>query len=325
MICVRIAVIIPAFNVAPFLGQTLGSLLRQTHADWTAVVVDDGSVDASAEVAAAFVDSRIRVLRQINAGVSAARNSGLRVVFGMDLKDRPAEAVMFLDGDDWLAPDALSALAHALSRSPEAVAVSGCFARADANGAIFPAPLPPQGDLLERLLTQNLFANGGHVLIRGAAAEAVGGFRTDLIYGEDWEYWTRLALSGPFASVAATAPVLFVRERTGSAYRSMGTNPSVYQSARDAIYRNTSFAARLGPARLARLSHQEAAERAWAIGREMIRHGRMLEGQGWLAHSLRLMPRMKRLLMIGLSWLRVGPFRPYPSARSQEVSLVSPV
>ena len=321
----HITVIIPAFNIAPFLGQTLDSLLRQTHADWTATVIDDGSVDGSAEVAAAFQDSRIRVLRQINAGVSAARNRGLRAVFGVDLKDRPAEAVMFLDGDDWLAPDALSALAHALDSSPEAVAVSGRFARAAADGAIYPAPPPPQGDLLEQLLTQNLFANGGHVLIRAAVAEAVGGFRTDLTYGEDWEYWTRLALCGPFAALPAAAPILFVRERTGSAYLSLGTSAFAYQSARDAIYRNPCFAARLGPARLAQLARREAAETAWAIGREMIRHGRTLDGQRWLAHSLRLMPRMKRVLMIGLSWLRVGPFRPYVPARSQGVSLVSPV
>ena len=114
----RIAIIIPAFNVAPFLRQTVNSVIDQTHLDWELVVVEDGSTDATASVAASFGDARIRLIRQDNAGVSAARNRGLRHAGSPD-------ALLFLDGDDWLAPDALIVLSDTLEAAPWAVAACG--------------------------------------------------------------------------------------------------------------------------------------------------------------------------------------------------------
>ena len=78
----RIAVIVPAFNVAPYLCDTIRSVLEQTHADWSLTVVDDGSTDATAALAAGFHDPRIGLIRQPNAGVSAARNRGIAASLG---------------------------------------------------------------------------------------------------------------------------------------------------------------------------------------------------------------------------------------------------
>ena len=89
----------------------------------------------------------------------------------------------------------------------------------------------PAGDILDRLLVRNLLVNGGHALIRRAAFEAAGGFDPELRYGEDWEYWVRLALRGPFQPVAGRAPLLFVRERDGSAYRRMARDPAAFAPA----------------------------------------------------------------------------------------------
>ncbi len=334
----RIAIIVPAFNVAPFLQQTLRSVVAQTHPDWVAVVVDDGSTDATAAVAASVPDHRIRLIRQPNAGVSAARNRGI-------LAADSADAILFLDGDDWLAPDALAVLAATLEAAPRTVAACGRYARvagsatkhmspgsgaehmAPRSGARHPSAgqgaqhrsnprlsaAPPHGCLLERLLRRNLFANGGHLLIRRAAVESAGAFRTDLSYGEDWEYWTRLAALGEFAAARPRAPVLFVRERPGSATLSHGTDPAAYRPAMEAIHRNPVLAAHIGTARLARLRCRAEAEMAWTIGRELIRHGRRRDGLLWLARSLRDAPTPRRLLLLGLAWLRRGPFRPYPS------------
>jgi glycosyltransferase involved in cell wall biosynthesis len=304
----HIAIVIPAFNVDPYLGDAIASVLVQTHADWTLVIVDDGSTDATAAVAADFHDARIHLLRQPNAGVSAARNTALAAIPRLAAK---ADAILFLDGDDWLAPDALALLARTLNRAPSAIAACARFARVSLDGTIRPAPPPPHGHLLEALLTRNLFANGGHLLIRRIAIEQAGEFRPDLRYAEDWEYWTRLAVLGEFAAVPSPAPLLFVRERPGSACILNATDPAACRPAITAIYRNPEIAARLGTARLAVLSRRIEAELAWTVGRELIRHGSRRNGLRWLARSIRHAPTPKRLLLIALFWTGSGPFQSY--------------
>ena len=102
----KLSVIIPAYNSAAFLGETLDSLLAQTHKAWEAVVVDDGSSDNTREIAESYSakDSRIRCISQQNAGVSCARNRGLEEATG--------DYAVFLDADDLYEPDALRAFAE---------------------------------------------------------------------------------------------------------------------------------------------------------------------------------------------------------------------
>jgi hypothetical protein len=88
---VRISVVIPCYNGAAFLADTLASVVAQTYQPWEILVVDDGSTDASAEVAASF-GPRVRVIRQTNQGESVARNRGIDEARG--------DWVAFLDADD---------------------------------------------------------------------------------------------------------------------------------------------------------------------------------------------------------------------------------
>jgi glycosyltransferase involved in cell wall biosynthesis len=188
---VHVAVVIPAFNIASFLPTAVQSVLEQTHPDWSLVIVDDGSTDATAAVGGRFEDERVRLIRRSNSGVSAARNAGIAAVLaghtGSPSVEAPLDALMFLDGDDWLAPAALRLLAEALENAPWAAAAVGRYARVDSSAVARLSPAPARGCLLERLLTRNVFANGGHLLIRREAIEAAGDFRSDLVYGEDWE------------------------------------------------------------------------------------------------------------------------------------------
>lgn len=94
-----LSIIIPVYNVAPYLRECLDSLLAQTFADWEAVCVDDGSADASGKILDEYADkdARIRVVHQTNRGVSAARNAALDMVKG--------EWIGFLDADDTIAVD----------------------------------------------------------------------------------------------------------------------------------------------------------------------------------------------------------------------------
>lgn len=307
----RIGIVVPAWNMAAYLGETVRSVLEQTHADWRMVVVDDGSTDDTAGVAAAFGDSRITLISQQNAGVSAARNAGLAAL------DPSAEAVLFLDGDDCLTRDALARLAAGLRRASRAVASAGGFVRFDevSDRAAHP---PPAGDLVEPLLLRNWFASPGHVLAWRWAVARVGTFRTDLAYGEDWEFLVRLALLGPFARVPGREPVLRVRVRAGGACRRLAHDPARFEACLDAIFGIPALLHRYGLVRLAMFRRRAEAESQWVIGRELIRHGRIGDGRPWLRRSVAALPSVKRLALLAaahaievLPAMLRGPFVPY--------------
>jgi glycosyltransferase involved in cell wall biosynthesis len=310
----RIAVIIPAFNAAPFIAGAIRSVLQQTHANLRLVVVDDGSTDATAAVVTGFADPRLTLIWQCNAGVAAARNRGMATVVEGD-------ALLFLDADDWLAPGALASLAATLEAASEAVAAVGAYARVDAAdrpaGRCNHRCAAPR-DLLERLVVQNQFANGGHVLIRRAAARRAGTFRAGIVYGEDWEYFVRLALLGPFAWVPSPAPLLFVRSRPEGAYRRFAANPDAFAPCMAEIFGNCDLAQHFGTARLAAMRRRAEAENAWIVGRELVRQGRTMEGRYWLARSVATAPSLRRRMLLAAAhalpllpqrWR--GPFRYY--------------
>jgi glycosyltransferase involved in cell wall biosynthesis len=303
---VRIGVVIPAFNAEQWIGKAVASVLAQSHRDWSLVVVDDGSTDDTSKVVARFDTPAIRLMRQANAGASAARNTGMTAL--LEDADR-GSSILFLDADDWLNDDALERLAAALEGAPEAVAAIGPYSL---EGRVRRAN---RGDLLLPLLQRNLFANGGHLLLRAEAIRSIGLFRTDIAYGEDWEYWIRLALQGPFTMTAGNAPVLVVRQHEGGAYRRLAANPASFKPCMDAIFGNPALLARLGPAQLAIARRRTEAENAWIIGRELLRHGRANEGRAWLRRSIRAAPTLKRVALLVASLLPIGPFARYTIAR----------
>ena len=100
----KISVVVPAYQAEQSLGTCLDSLLCQTMTDMEVIVVDDGSTDKTAELASSYVgkDQRVRLIRQNNAGVSAARNKGMEESMG--------QWVVFADCDDWMDPDYLTSL-----------------------------------------------------------------------------------------------------------------------------------------------------------------------------------------------------------------------
>lgn len=286
----HINIIVPAFNVARYLGDAIRSVIGQTHPDWTIVVVDDGSTDGTGRVARRFADPRMKVIRQDNAGVSAARNRGMA---GCD-----GDAVLFLDADDWLAPDALAALARALAADPAAVAAVGGFARIDLAGRC-QAPRPPMGgDLLRPLLHANRFLNGGHVLARRSAVRRAGGFLHHLSFGEDWEFWVRLAMQGRFAALPNARPVLFARERRDGACHPRAADPAAYRPPMQAIFGNPALQARFDPPALQRLRSRAEAEASWTAGRALLRQGRITTAWPWLLRSIVRLPRLRRIALL---------------------------
>src|SRR6476661_1585017 len=117
----QVTVILPLYNKAKLVSRALDSIANQTYTDWEAIVVDDGSTDDSAQIAAKYVGKKFRLIQQKNAGPGAARNRGL--------KETNTEFVAFLDGDDSWLPEYLEhgMAIHKASDSALAAVTSGYF------------------------------------------------------------------------------------------------------------------------------------------------------------------------------------------------------
>src|SRR5438045_2163423 len=113
----RVSVVIPAFDAEATVGAAISSALWQTYRDFEVVVVDDGSGDATREIASSFPEP-VRVVTQENAGVAAARNRGIAEAQG--------DVIAFCDADDVLLPQHLEALI-AVYDSHGGIATSNCY------------------------------------------------------------------------------------------------------------------------------------------------------------------------------------------------------
>jgi len=122
------SIIVPVYNVAPYLRECLDSVLAQTFTDWEAICVDDGSKDGSGMILDEYgeKDSRFRVVHQSNAGVSAARNAALDIAEG--------EWVCFLDADDKVLRRWLEDIAQAAKNHPGADWIRTRYRDLHANG-----------------------------------------------------------------------------------------------------------------------------------------------------------------------------------------------
>jgi peptidoglycan/xylan/chitin deacetylase (PgdA/CDA1 family)/GT2 family glycosyltransferase len=187
----EVSAIIPVRNAAATLDAALDSLRAQTMPDWEAIVVDDGSADASVAIAQAqaLLDRRIRVLRTKAGGASAARNAGIEAARGRRL--------LFLDADDWVAPTHLERLVRLLAATPVASAAYCGYRRVMPDGNVGPATW--RSDIATSPMVAFAHRPGTAihaVLVDRDAVLAVGGFDPDLRTCEDWDLWQRLAQSG---------------------------------------------------------------------------------------------------------------------------------
>ena len=105
-----VSVVVPIYNVEAFLRRALDSILSQTHKDWEAILVDDGSTDSSGRIAEEYAvcDSRFKVVHKPNGGQSDARNVGMEHISG--------EHLLFLDADDFLHPQLMTLCLEATER-----------------------------------------------------------------------------------------------------------------------------------------------------------------------------------------------------------------
>ncbi len=184
------SVVVPLYEKRDFVRRTIESILAQTMPPREVIVIDDGSTDGGADTIADLAGNRLRIVRQDNAGVGAARNRGIAEARG--------DWVALVDADDLWDPSHLATLAAVAQRYPQADLVSTGFARWS-EGAIPPQP----GDSHQRLF--DLFTDprtdllsASSVALRRTAFLATTGFGS-FPMGEDTEFWVRFALDHFFA------------------------------------------------------------------------------------------------------------------------------
>jgi glycosyltransferase involved in cell wall biosynthesis len=190
----HVSVIIPTYNRSKLLQIAVESVLAQTYPHIEVIVVDDGSTDDTAAVVAQYA-GRATYLKQVNQGVAAARNTGVRVASG--------EYLTFLDDDDLILPTKIERQVQVLASRPEVGWVHCRYYYADKDGKLLDqVGLLPEGEVLKELLCGN-FIWVGAPLIRRQCLNQVGLFDEEIpSISADWDLWLRIAQADtPFACV----------------------------------------------------------------------------------------------------------------------------
>ena len=183
-----VSVVIPAYNYARFLPDAIASVLAQPYSAMEVIVVDDGSTDETPAVLAGIADPRLRIIRQKNSGLSAARNTGIR--------EARHPFIAFLDADDRWAENFLPIVMARFRELPGDFAiVTGSSQRMTADGRLVEKPrslTPPPLTLTARdfILVNRMFPSA--VVARRSTLIECGGFDTTLRSSEDRDMWIRM-------------------------------------------------------------------------------------------------------------------------------------
>lgn len=195
-----ISVVMPLYNKATQVLATVASVIVQTISNWELVVVDDGSTDGGAALVRALSDPRIRVVSQVNAGVSAARNHGIKLA--------QADLVAFLDADDLWLPEFLSTILALQADYPAACWFATGYEIRPPLGSAFESRLGGPAKNFVRGMLPDYFGVAifsdppvwtSATSVQRNAIQAIGGFPVGIGSGEDLLTWARLAARFPLA------------------------------------------------------------------------------------------------------------------------------
>lgn len=205
-----ISVVIPAYNSALTIEETIESVRQQTFTDFELIVIDDGSQDNTVEIVKniAKTEPRLKIFPYENGGVGVARNRGINLATG--------EFVAFLDADDLWTPDKLELQLKALKDNPQAGVAYSWTNFIDEQGKFLSLGLRPisEGNVYRELLQMNFLSNGSNILARRKAIESIGGFSPDHPFAADWDFYLKLAFKWSFV-VVPKYQILY-RQRTTS-------------------------------------------------------------------------------------------------------------
>jgi len=207
----KVSVIIPAYNTAPFIAETLNSVFGQTFRDFEVIIINDGSPDtAELEVALQPYMARIRYIKQENRGLPGARNAGIRVARG--------ELLAFVDSDDLWMPDYLSAQVEFLNSHPHVYAsISDVVLFGSGEVVVWRMLKQGTGPVLgfEKMLKRQGGQLPSAIVVRRQRVLDIGLFDERIRIGEDIEFCVRLCF--PEGAIGYLGRVLVkYRQRPGS-------------------------------------------------------------------------------------------------------------
>ncbi|SEP36380.1 Glycosyl transferase family 2 [Nitrosovibrio sp. Nv6] len=196
-----VSIIIPTYNCEAYIAETLNSVLSQTLRNIELIIVDDGSTDRTLDIVASY-GSPVRLLRQANSGVCAARNYGIREAAG--------RYICLMDHDDYWFPDKLALQVEQMEAHPEIGLVyssfiwwhpdeKGMFPGPDSfEAASFPAGIDEEfsGWIYHQLLLDCWILTSA-ALIRAEVFDKCGVYDESLPYSEDWDLWLRISREYP--------------------------------------------------------------------------------------------------------------------------------
>jgi glycosyltransferase involved in cell wall biosynthesis len=284
------SVVIPCYNAGRFLADAIESVLRQTHPAVEIIVVNDGSTDDTAAVAAKY--RGIRYVEQRNQGVASARNAGLRECRG--------DYVIFLDADDKLLPHAVETGIDWLRRHPDWAFVAGHVQVVREDGSVHvPAQSHRGGDSYLALLRSNYIWTPGAVMYRRSVFDTVAGYEAFAGGSADYDLNIRIARRFPIGC----------HHQVILEYRQHGNNMSS-----DCGYMLQS-AVRVRRSQWKYVPRDEVAEQAWKAGMGFVQDhygGRLVEQ---IKADLRVRGRRRRAFRGMLRLLQY-----YPAGAIQVVS-----
>ncbi|RFC49185.1 MAG: Glycosyltransferase involved in cell wall bisynthesis [Verrucomicrobia bacterium] len=205
----RVSIVIPSYNSAKYLPETLQSVLQQDYQDFEVIVVNDGSTDDTESWFAAHVsDPRLRLITQANQGPSTARNTGIAASRG--------EYIAFLDSDDLWHPTKLTKQLEILDGDPHAAMVYCWLANIDhlgnPTGKI--RRYFSEGMVWPELIKHNFIGCGSNAMVRRRCFDDLGLFDPATTGIEDWDMWLRIADHHPFRVIRE--PLVYYRQHPAS-------------------------------------------------------------------------------------------------------------
>jgi glycosyltransferase involved in cell wall biosynthesis len=290
-----VSVIMPVYNGAQYVRETIESVFAQTYPHIEFIAVDDGSTDDSLDILNCYA-SRMKVIQQTNSGPGAARNNGVQASTG--------ELLAFIDSDDLWDSTKIERQVATLTHYPEAVAVYCETRRIDSSGNVFQDTEAyrcswPSGLIFESLIRgrSNVWFSPTQVMVTRQAFIRAGSFPVDIRQAEDHELWLRLSLEGP---------MLYMIENLTSYRRhpaSLSVSPdsefgrqAAHYRILDRLVKDAASDPRIKPLTLI---HAELAERATALAYFARKKGDYSRAVEAYQTALRLKPRA-----IGL-WMRL--------------------
>lgn len=219
----RLSVIIPLYNKAPYVAKAITSVLAQTFVDYELIIIDDGSNDKSVEVARQVIDGHVncRLIQQSNSGVSVARNNGVVASCG--------DYLCFLDADDWWEPIFLEEMSKLIEEFPDAGIYGANYTVV--NETKHKTRVAPVGvdagfekgyinycQVYAKTMAMPMWT--GAVCMPRTVFDEMGGFPKGIKLGEDFLLWIRVALKYKVAFL--NRPLSYYNQDVDVANRGVG-------------------------------------------------------------------------------------------------------